>query len=516
MAISFKKYISITSGVGAGASVQQRELITRLFTNSDQLPTGSFIEVTTLDDVAAYFGTDSEEYRRAAVYFGWVSKNITSPQKLSFARWVETDVPPMIIGGKSTTTLNAWNDITTGAIDITMGSSTSTISGLDFSSAVSFADVADVIQAKIRLEDGAIWTDATVTYDATRQAFTLTGGVNGAATVGASLAGSGTEILNLLKWAEGASPVASARWSDGAVAQSYLTCVSESAAASNNFGSFEFLPLNGEGLVYMPLVDAEAVAAWNVAQNVMFMFLLGAVASDTASYSAALIGTGGIALTLVPDALTAGEYPEMIPGIVLAATRYVRRNSVQNYMFQQFPTMAPTVSDTIESDAYDAIRINYIGRTQTAGQFIEFYQRGFLCGGSADAVDMGVYANEMWLKDAIAASIMTLLLSVGKVSANTQGRAQLLGQITAGGIQPALNNGTISVGKTLTITQRQYIDSITGIEGSWQAVQNIGYWLDVTISPVVVDSVTEYHADYILIYSKNDSVRKVAGSNILI
>ena len=40
--------------------------------------------------------------------------------------------------------------------------------------------------------------------------------------------------------------------------------------------------------------------------------------------------------------------------------------------------------------------------------------------------------------------------------------------------------------------------------------------LDLTINPVVVDSVTEYHADYVLIYSKNDSIRKVTGSNVLI
>ena len=75
------------------------------------------------------------------------------------------------------------------------------------------------------------------------------------------------------------------------------------------------------------------------------------------------------------------------------------------------------------------IPTRHIGRTQTAGQNIDFYQRGYLCGGATDPLDMGVYANEMWLKDAIAASVMTLLLSVAKISANTQGRAQLLAQI---------------------------------------------------------------------------------------
>lgn len=516
MAISFKKYIDITSGVGAGATVAQRELITRLFTTNTLLPTGSVVEMTALDDVGYYFGTDSEEYRRATLYFGWVSKNITSPRKIAFARWADQATVPVVIGGRSTTTLSAWNAITTGAISITLGGVTNVITALNFSSALSLAAVATVIEDGINAETGGMWTGALVSYDSANSRFILNGGTAGAADVAIAAAGSGVEIINLLNWAEGADPILNARWSDGAAAQTYLECITESAAASNNFGSFEFLPIDGEGLVYMPQADAEAVAAWNVAQNVQFMFLLGVVAADTASYSAALLGYGGTALTLVPDALTAGQYPEMIPGIVLAATNYARRNSVQNYMFQQFSTLTPTVTTTSSSNAYDAIRVNYIGRTQTAGQFIDFFQRGYLCGGSTDPLDMGVYANEMWLKDAVAASIMTLLLSVGKVSANTQGRAQLVAQIQQGGILPALNNGTISVGKTLTVTQRQYVDGLTGIEGSWHQVQDIGYWLDVVISPVVVDSITEYHADYTLIYAKNDSIRKVTGSNVLI
>lgn len=515
MAISFKKYIDITSGVGAGATVQQRELILRLFTTNADLPTGSFVEMTTLDDVGYYFGTDTEEYRRAALYFGWVSKNITSPQKISFARWADANTYPMIIGGKSTTTVDAWNDITDGAISITLGGTTHIIDSLNFSSAASFADVAAVIETGINAETGTMWTAATVAYDADGQRFILNGGSAGTAAVAAAVAGSGTEILSLVNWAEGANPITNARWSDGATAQTPADCVAESAAANNDFGSFEFLPITGESLVYMTVEQAEAVATWNVAQNVAFVFLLGVFAADAATYNSALIGYGGTALTLVPDALTAGQYPEMVPGIILAATNYNRRNSVQNYMFQQFPTLTPTVTATSDSNAYDALRINYIGRTQTAGQNIDFYQRGYLCGGATDPLDMGVYANEMWLKDAIAASVMTLLLSVAKISANTQGRAQLLAQIQSV-IQQALNNGVISVGKTLTVTQRQYIDSLTGIEGSWHNVQSIGYWIDLTINPVVVDSVTEYHTDYVLIYSKNDSIRKVTGSNVLI
>lgn len=89
MAISFKKYIDITSGVGGGAGVRDRDLITRIFSSNSLIPANSFLELDSADDVANYFGSNSEEYKRATFYFGWVSKNISRPKKISFARFVE-------------------------------------------------------------------------------------------------------------------------------------------------------------------------------------------------------------------------------------------------------------------------------------------------------------------------------------------------------------------------------------------------------------------------------------------
>jgi len=81
MSIPMKKYVDITSGVGAGASVKERELILRLFTTSAAVPAGTVMEFTEVDDVATTFGTESEEYLRAVLYLGFVSKIITKRRK---------------------------------------------------------------------------------------------------------------------------------------------------------------------------------------------------------------------------------------------------------------------------------------------------------------------------------------------------------------------------------------------------------------------------------------------------
>lgn len=381
MAISFTKYVDITSGVGGSGGVRQRDLIGRIFTTDTALAAGEIVEVTTLADVGTLFGTDSEEYKRASFYFGWVSKNITSPTKLSFARW--DDATPETI----------------------------------------------------------------------------------------------TDVLTA------------------------------STEANNNFGSFCFTDTAA-----LSQAEIEEAATWNAAQNNMFQFHTKVAAADAAAWSAAMIGYAGLGLTLDE---VADEYHEMIPMIILAATNYTKRNSTQNFMFQRF-NVTPTVTTTTLSNTYDGLRVNYYGQTQTAGQSLAFYQRGVLMGGLTDAVDMNVYANEQWLKDAAGSAIMDLLLAMPKISANELGRSQVM-SVVQSVIDQALLNGTISVGKPLNTTQKLYVTSITGDELAWHQVQNIGYWLDVAIeSYVTTDSRTEWKATYSLMYSKDDVVRSVEGTHTLI
>lgn len=381
MAISFTKYIDITSGVGAGAGVRQRDLIGRIFTNSTDIAVGTIAEFDTLADVLTMFASTTEEYKRASFYFSWVSKNISSPKKLSIARWDDV--------GLQTIT--------------------------------------------------ALLTDTTET--------------------------------------------------------------------SNNFGSFCFTDSCA-----LTVAEVEEAATWNAAQNNMYQFSSKVSAANAAAWSAALIGYAGTSLTLDE---VADEYHDMIPMIILAATNYTKRNSVQNFMFQQF-NVTPTVTTTTLSNTYDGLRVNYYGRTQTAGQNIDFYQRGVLLGGATAPTDMNTYANEQWLKDYVGSKLMELLLSMPKVSANDAGRSQIIAVIQDA-IDLALFNGTISVGKPLNTTQKLYIANVTGDDLAWHQVQSIRYWVDAVLeSYVTTDSRTEWKCTYQLIYAKDDIVRSIDGTHTLI
>lgn len=493
MAISFKKYIDITSGVGGATLVNRRDLIGRLFTTNNLLPPNSFIEFTSAEQVGVYFGLASEEYLRAVQYFAFISKNITRPQRISFARWVDADVTPFIFGSKFTTTLAQFQAITDGSFTLNISPDSNVISGLDFSLALSLADVASIIETAINAEVGVMWTAATVTYNALSGGFDFVGGSAVAATISAGPGGVGTELLALIGWV---APFAI--FADGALTETVTETLTNSANASDNFGSFLFMQT-------MTIDEIVEAAEWNDLQNFKFMYTVPVLKVDAQSYYDDLKDIGGVGVTISE---TSGEYPEQDPMVILAATNYSAANSVQNYMFQIFP-QTPSVTTTAESDAFDLIRTNYYGRTQTAGQFLDFYQRGVLMGIATDALDMNTYANEVWLKDAAGAAIMNLLLAVARLSANAQGKIQLM-TVLQGIVDEALNNGTISVGKTLNTTQKLFIADKSNDSNAWYQVQNIGYWLNVFIDA------SENKAVYTLIYSKDDAIRKVEGSHVLI
>lgn len=496
MSISIQKYVDITSGVGAGNVVRERELIGRIFTDNPRVPVDGLVELTSAADARTYFGSGSEEANRATFYFSFISKNIVAPKKLQFARFASVASVPRVYGARLAATLASFTAITAGALAITAGADTANLTGLNFTAATSFANVAGILQTAIRAASGAQFATATVTFDPVASAFNFAGTV--AANAAMSVATG--SLASLLGWGLGSV------MSPGTIAVEPVDALDASIESSNNFGSFLFQA----DLTDVQIVD---IATANAARNVEFMYTVRVDDTNAGSLAAALLNTAGVALNYAP---VATEWDEMEPMMIMAATDYTKRNAVQNYMYQQFPGLTPKVTTTMQSDIFDEQRINYYGNTQTAGQQINFYQRGVMGGLATALVDQNVYANELWLKDAAAANIMSLLLSVGRVPANADGVGQIVA-ILQGVIDRALFNGVISVGKTLTVLQRLYVTEMTDDELAWHQVQNAGYWIGCIMEPyVTTDGRTEYKAVYTLIYAKDDAVRKVEGTHVLI
>lgn len=511
--ISQSRYVNIISGVGAGANVAQKDLGMRVITQNTAIPPGIVAEFSgqsMADNVGAYFGAGSEEYKRAAAYQGFISKQINAPNKISFARWVNSDIAPTVVGDTSTKDLAALKAIAAGTLTIMSGGVAVQIAAIDLTTATSLTQVAALVQAAIRTSADTQLTAAVVTYNTNTAQFVLTGTVTGAGTLSVALGGNpplASDIAGLLGW--GTTGTVNV---PGQTADTALQAIQKTTQVSNNFGSFVF----ATPAVPFTTDDIAAVAAWNDTQNNQYLYSVAVKQADAGALYAAVKGYSGCALNLLSSTLT-NDFIEQSPCEILAATNYSQTNATQNYMFYQFPSRNITVSDDATADSMDALRVNYIGVTQTNGQQLAFYQQGVLCGGANDAVDMNTYANEMWLKSAITAAIMSFFLAVGRVPANEIGQGQTLA-ILQGPIDQAKTNGTISAGKQLSTQQQLFITSQSGDPNAWRQVQTIGYWVTVNFSSYVDanSGLTKWKATYSLIYSKDDAIRMVTGQDILI
>ncbi len=509
MPVNINYYVNITAGVGAAETIPARQLIPMFFDDNALIPSGSFINFPNNNDAAAnvgaYFGTSSPEYKRALFAFTWVSKSIRQVPSMSFARWNTVACAPQIFGASNATnkSVTTWNSVTSGAFSLTMGTHTFVMTGLDFSGASTLANVATIVQTAIQAETGGstLWTGATVTYNSTAGRFELLGGVTGAAVI-ADAAGVSNDIAGQLGWLS-----AQTIFAPGADIQTLTACLNEVTAQNNNFGSFGFIAT----LVASQILE---VATVNAGFNNLFMYSIPAISSTVTAIQAAVSGIGGCTVTLTSDG-DSTQYEEMDPMLVMGATDYTAVNGTQNYMFQQFPGQVPVVTTDAAAATYDALKVNYYANTQQSGQLVNLYQRGVMNGGSTSPPDQNTYANECWLKGAMQSALMTLLLDLNKISANLRGQSQVLA-IVQSIIQQAVSNGTISVGRTLTPTEKLFITNATGDQNAWQQVQNLGYVVTTNITTVVITGITNYIINYVLIYASDVVVRKITGADIQI
>lgn len=495
MAISLDFYVDINSATVGDDTLPARSLAPRIYTTNPRVPYQTTLEYQRRETVAAELGTDSDEYAIASYIFGWTGKQAESVRRLSFARWPDVAIAPTVYGASGPQLLSTYSAISDGGFVLTLGDTTVTLSGIDFSTATSISDVAGVIETAIQAADAStMFTAATVEWDAAFQQFVLTGGDTGTAAIDVQPAASGTDLSVLLGFLTGA------RLSHGSDALSITDMMTESADRNNNFGSFYFLPELSEA-------EHQEASRWQYDQNFKFLYLSRVTNTDAATLSDSLSANQGTVLTLSE---TAGEYPELLPGLVLGATRYDRANSTVNYMYQTDDRLTASVTSNTQKNVYDQLNVNYMGQVQNAGTYRAFYQQGVCVDGTA----INVYANEIWLQEQCRVTLFNLLLTLNKVSWNETGEDQVRTQLESDGapIELALESGVISVNKPIDVTTRQFITNQTGDDTAWQTVQNQGYWLDVTTSGNANSPVIEYT----LIYSQDDVVRRIDGAHQLV
>lgn len=492
MSISQNKYINIVSAAGGASIVGKRSLMGRIFTQNLLVPANQVVEFTgggiaALQSIGEYFGTTSAEYNFANKYFQ-TTKTATAPQAISFSRYNPSAIAASLIGSVNASPLSSLQAISAGTLSFMVNDTEVTSSAINLTAATSLQEVATTIQTALNNED------ISITYNAELGRFIIATQATGSGNTLTFATGSVAEALG---WIQGAAII-----TDGADATTPVGAVSTSTGLSNNFLSFTFLDS------ILTTEDLKQLAAWVNTQNVRYIFSHAVTPENAITVQQAVQGQDGVALTL--DKFN--EMAAFMPMSRIAAIDYNQANAAISMNYQQFTGVTPSVRTDTEAAQYDGMRVNYYGATQQAGQQIAWYQAGVLQG---SITDMGVFANEAWLKDSFVAELLNLRLGLNTLPASTVGVSLVLSTLMQT-INKALFNGVILPGKKLDATQQAYITQVTGNVDAWQSVQSNGYYIDCNLEKYTEKGVEKYKASFLLVYSKGDGINYIDGRDILI
>lgn len=500
MAISMKKYVDIKSAINNIKTATEKDLIARIFTTSESL-TADVVECENIAEVGTIFGASSDEYKIAEKYFSFINKYARSPRKISFAKNFVGGEYAEVKGIVELTMDNDYENFQT----IMSSSKTLTIdingTSTDLSIIIStevYTDidtVCNAVKTAINTELSTATIAVTCNYASGKFSFKA----NSKANQTISLSG---DVADIIKISSSFNPIVIT----GRAVSTYSQVFETIYQTSNNFATFVFLGLTDS----TELATLANYVALNYPSE--FMTVIPVSSSNYSTIQSAVATIDGVSLELCGATEDTGKYNFVLPMSITATTDYNKENGTVNYMYTQDSNSKVVVDNDTEAEQYDDVKVNYYGRTQQAGQKLAFYQNGVLQG---KYQDQNIFVNEIWLKDALTTKYINYMMLTSNWYANKAGQA--IGQgLAMDVIDRAKLNGTITTEKEISEADKVYIYNVTSDENAWRQIYQEGYYLTTSIVKKTINNQETYVFNYVLLYSKGDSIKKVEGIDILI
>ena len=339
------------------------------------------LEFPSEDAVRDYFGAGTLEHVAAQVYFTSYDNKFTAPKSFFVARRIAEAAPGWLRSARNSKTLGQFQAVTDGAFSIIIDGVAHKASGLDFSTATSFSDVAATLRAAI--PEGA---DA-VTYSSLTGAFTITSGTAGADSL-VSYAGSpdsGTDLATFIGLREADGAVISA----GSDALSVDEQMAAIRAKTENWVSFStaWEPETKEALAWAAWANAHygwLYVGWSTSPLLS--------SPDTDQDLASLVKAAGYDHTAIVYGSL--EYAAFIMGVV-ASIAWQRVNGAITAAFKRQSGLAAWVADQREAQILESKNCNYFGNFATRNAEFLFLYPGCLSASDYGFID--AYVNSVWL-----------------------------------------------------------------------------------------------------------------------
>lgn len=479
MSIPFYVVAPTTAKVQKASFTKEKQHLLLAVKNS-LIPTSEkFLVFESAGDYALSFGKD-ETYNALIKYFGFLSKSATSPEKVVIMRWYDLDTKPFILGSSVDLKngLAKLKQIEDGSLTVKFDGSSYECSGLDFSGANSFSDVATTLQTAIRgnVGGGTIFTDATVEFNSIANALVITTGEAGKEHSVDNCTGDCLEELGFRVQ----------HLSQGVDAEFFTDFLDRVLDANPACFSIS----TNETLTNQDMIDA---CEWlqqiisnqtmNTRYKLVFNFDDKVNLKEVSDEIKAKSYTG-ITLTYDPN----GEKVNILDCAITASTDYDAENSTKNYNFQpatgytsltNFGTVDSFQAGETNKGLYD--ELNNLGAcfVYSIGFGVQeqtYYGTGIMLGafGTED-----IQANQAGLELDLQLAIVNALSAIEKVKLQGTDADDMISSMVNPSFIKFQKNGAIARNGTLSDTDRISITNAFGSPDSADCVAENGYYFRV-------------------------------------
>lgn len=427
------------------------------------LPATTPLSFSSADSVAEYFGTNSDEYKFAAVYFGGYNNSQIKPSLLYFYRLTPSGAAPFVRGAtlSPATALVALTAISSGSFTVTISGTVYELNSLDLTAATSLSDVASTIQ-------GALVTkgvkDATVTFSSINNSFTVDAGTVGAEQ---SIGVPAGDVAAAMGFNEETATV-----SAGEDATDAVGSMTNLTRQFQNFVTFTTLAEAADS-------DALALASWVSSQaNAGTMYLYVCWDSSKANLDATSTTVIAEQIKALNATGTTVVYPSYkIAAFVMgtaASIAWDQTNGTITFAFKAQSGLAADVTDTQHSVALLGHGVNFIGNYATRNDNFVFFYNGQMFG---EWAWIDTYLNACYLCNKLQVQLMAMFTSNRRIPYTSAGYA-IIRANCRDVIEAAINNGVINIGVSLSNAQKSQLTSELGGDFS-DEIYNNGYYLQI-------------------------------------
>ena len=409
-------------------------------------------EYSNADAVGNDYGTTSEKYKFAQIYFNGFTGSTVKPSALFISKYSAVDSAAKLTGASLRSMSLDQLKAITGAISVTINGVLKT-GTVNLSAATSFSNAATLIATALT---------AAVTFDTQLQSFVIASGTTGATSSISFATGAAAEALALTELT-------------GAQLDN-VTTVDTATTAMKRLTNYTLNLSTIVAETSTALNDniQKEIATWVSLQNHRYWLVkygeepTALIANNTTNFAGWVAENNVADVTCVYGTF---EHAALCAGYA-ASLNFSELNGRTTMDFRSTSTLAPSVTDVDDANALESNGYAYYGAFATANDRFIFL-RNSIVSGEFKWVD--AHLNQIYFNSQLQLAQITGLIANKSIPYNDVGKSKVRAS-AQDPINEMLNFGGIQTGVALSEQQKSIINNEAGVDAA-TIIFNQGYYL---------------------------------------